>query len=607
MADVRIFMGERFGRFGPIDAEPATPAETARAAAGALRLAWDADRAGLLAVLALTAAGTAAELATLWSGRAALEEVLARRDLRGQFRRLLGLAGLGVVSAGGDGAARAQLDRVALAVRTRAEAAVLDAVEAMELADVEDPEVQDRIQKALDGSSRQGEVLRRALALPQAAAGLAVGVAAAGPGDRALAPLALAGAAAQWAILARTEDPARLYGRRSRHMREAGILRHYLTGPVAAHELRAFGAGAVLRHRHDELATEAARQQQEAGRRNARRAMLSRLAARAASGPAAGRLLLGVANRRTTVPGALSDGIAARRINGGFQRLVGELSGVRRIVAAVADHRDLLAAVPTPATGKGPPRDFGRIVAEGLSFTYRGSTVPVLAGVDLEIARGEVVALVGENGSGKTTLAKLLCCLYRPTAGAIRWDDVDLAACAPAAVREHIAVVFQDFVRYPSLTAAENIGIGLPARIRDSAAIEAAARQAGAHDILAALPEGYDTKLSRGFGGVDLSTGQWQRVALARAFLRDAPLVVLDEPTAALDPRAERDLFETVASLYRSRSALLISHRLSSVRFADRICVLAGGRITETGTHEQLMAGAGVYAELFDMQARAYR
>ena len=134
-----------------------------------------------------------------------------------------------------------------------------------------------------------------------------------------------------------------------------------------------------------------------------------------------------------------------------------------------------------------------------------------------------------------------------------------------------------------------------------------AATSAGAHTAIEALPTGYDTVLSRQFGGVDLSTGQWQRVALARAFLRDAPLVVLDEPTAALDPRAERDLFETVASLYRSRAAVLISHRLSSVRFADRICVLAGGRITETGTHEDLLALGGAYAELFELQARAYR
>jgi ATP-binding cassette subfamily B protein len=182
-----------------------------------------------------------------------------------------------------------------------------------------------------------------------------------------------------------------------------------------------------------------------------------------------------------------------------------------------------------------------------------------------------------------------------------------VADCDPAGVRSRIAIVFQDFVKYPSLTAAENIGIGLPTRMKDRAAIVDAARQAGADKAIESLPKGYETVMSRQFGGADLSMGQWQRVALARAFLRDAPLVVLDEPTAALDPRAERDLFETVATLYHSRSAVLISHRLSSVRFADRICVLAGGRITESGTHEELMTAGGDYAELFDIQARAYR
>ncbi|MFP5318269.1 MAG: ABC transporter ATP-binding protein [Acidimicrobiia bacterium] len=605
MSEVRVIYGG--DRFGPVDGEPATAAEAAQVVRESLRLAWAADRTGVLALAAVTVAATGAELATLSSGRTVLEAVLARRELRAQAPRLARFAVLGAAAAGGEVVGRTLQGRIAEAVRVRAEGNVLAVVATLELADVEDPEVQDRIHKALNGAGRHSEVLRRALAVPQAVAGLTGGVLAAGPGDRALVPLAVGGALAQWAVLGRTNDPARMLGRRPRHMREAMTLRSYLTGTHAAHELRAFGATSLLLERHDQLAVAWMREQREMARGNARRMLVSRLAGRMTGGPAAGRLLTGLATRRTSVSHALTDGLAARRVQGGFQRLVGELSGVRQVASTAADYRSFVDEVAVRANGKGPSPRFERIVAEGLSFTYRGASRPVLSGVDLQIGRGEVVALVGENGSGKTTLAKLLCCLYRPTAGTIRWDDVDLAACDPAAVRAHIAIVFQDFVRYPSLTAAENIGIGLPARMADREAIVAAATRAGAHDIVAALPDGYDTTLSRHFGGVDLSTGQWQRIALARAFLRDAPLVVLDEPTAALDPRAERDLFETVASLYRSRSALLISHRLSSVRFADRICVLAGGRITETGTHDDLLAAGGTYAELFDLQARAYR
>jgi ATP-binding cassette subfamily B protein len=359
--------------------------------------------------------------------------------------------------------------------------------------------------------------------------------------------------------------------------------------------------------RHDRLVRENNEAQLKLSRENARRNLLASLTGRLADAPAAARLVLRVTRKQTSVAEAVTGGLATRTLAGGLNRMVETVNSVCRTAAMVSDVNDFLNEMPAARSGIGPARDFARITVEDLCFTYPGRDEPVLDGVSLEIGRGEVLALVGENGSGKTTLAKLLCSLYQPGKGTIRWDGVDTADCDPAAVRANIAIVFQDFVRYPSLTAAENIGIGLPARMGDRAAVVEAATSAGAHTAIEALPKGYDTVLSRQFGGVDLSTGQWQRVALARAFLRDAPLVVLDEPTAALDPRAERDLFETVAALYRSRAAVLISHRLSSVRFADRICVLAGGRITETGTHEELVALGGAYAELFELQARAYR
>jgi len=226
--------------------------------------------------------------------------------------------------------------------------------------------------------------------------------------------------------------------------------------------------------------------------------------------------------------------------------------------------------------------------------------------VSLSIRTGEIVALVGENGSGKTTLAKLLAGLYGPAAGTITWDGVDINGVDAAQLRTGIAVIFQDFVRF-HLRARDNVGLGRVDAIDDLDGIREAAYQADADGFLSALPNGYETILGPEFeGGSDLSVGQWQRVALGRAFFRRAPFVILDEPTAALDPRAEHDLFERIRALLADRTVLLISHRFSSVRNADRIYVLQSGRVTETGTHEELMGLKGHYAELFQLQAAAY-
>jgi ABC-type multidrug transport system fused ATPase/permease subunit len=252
------------------------------------------------------------------------------------------------------------------------------------------------------------------------------------------------------------------------------------------------------------------------------------------------------------------------------------------------------------------PAGFRRLRVDGVSFTYPGAAAPAVSDVSMEIGAGEIVALVGENGSGKTTLAKLLCRLYLPQGGRVLWDGVDTASVDPEGLRDSVAVIFQDFLHY-ALPAAENIGMGRHQRIDDAEAIRAAAGQAGADDFLARLPQGYDTFLGPEFeGGKELSVGQWQRVALARAFFRDASFIILDEPTAALDARAEHELFESIRTLCRGRSVLLISHRFSSVRSADRIYVLDRGRVVESGSHDQLMDQGGRYAELFTLQASAY-
>jgi ATP-binding cassette subfamily B protein len=273
----------------------------------------------------------------------------------------------------------------------------------------------------------------------------------------------------------------------------------------------------------------------------------------------------------------------------------------------IEDFTSFLDQQPAPVTGLQPaPDSFDRIALRNVTFQYPNADRPAIAGVSIDIGRGQVVALVGENGSGKTTLAKILAGLYHPAAGSICWDDRDIAEVDPASLRDQIAVIFQDFVKY-HFSARDNIALGRTERFDDVDGMLAAAQRAAADEFLASLPRGFDTVLgAEYFGSSDLSIGQWQRLALARAFFRDAPLLILDEPTAALDARSEAALFERIQQLYEGRTVVLISHRLSSVRQADQIYVLEHGRVTESGTHDQLMGAHGTYAEMFTLQANSY-
>ena len=258
--------------------------------------------------------------------------------------------------------------------------------------------------------------------------------------------------------------------------------------------------------------------------------------------------------------------------------------------------------VPRPG-GQPVPRPFRRIEADQVTFRYPGCAEPALREVSIEIAEGEVVALVGENGSGKTTLAKVVAGLYQPESGRLCWDGVPAAEIDGDQLRDQIAVIAQDHANWP-LTAQHNITMGRPL---EEARLSAAAAAAGADSVIGALSHGYRTLLAREFkDGAELSGGQRQRVAVARGFYRSAPLLIMDEPTAALDARAEYALFSSVRAHTRGRSVLIITHRLASVRQADRIYVLHDGRVTEQGGHAELMAAGGRYAELYGLQASQY-
>ncbi len=262
-------------------------------------------------------------------------------------------------------------------------------------------------------------------------------------------------------------------------------------------------------------------------------------------------------------------------------------------------------------TGVSVAREFTQISVDGVSFRYPGMEREVLRDISLTIDKGQVVALVGENGSGKSTLAKLLAGLYSPTSGVVRWDGQDLSTVDESSIHSQVALIPQDAIRWP-FTAATNITIGRFERADDRAAVVEAACRAGVDSILDDLPRGYDSVLSRYFkGGCELSGGQWQAVSIARGIFRDAPLLICDEPTAALDPRAEHRIYQALRDLAHERvgcgrTIILITHRLASARMADRIFVMRSGSIVEEGTHEELMSCGTLYPELFTLQASGY-
>jgi ATP-binding cassette, subfamily B, bacterial len=277
-------------------------------------------------------------------------------------------------------------------------------------------------------------------------------------------------------------------------------------------------------------------------------------------------------------------------------------------LANLYDFLNLKSAVAEPVQPKLLPCPMqSGIVFDQVSFQYASSTRQSLYDINLTIAPGEVIALVGENGSGKTTLVKLLCRLYDPTSGTASIDGINLKDFSTSDLRRQISVIFQDYAKY-NLTALENIWLGNIELPQSVESILSAAQRSGADRVVNSLPEGYETVLGTLFDdGEELSIGQWQKIALARAFLCNSQVIVLDEPTSAMDPKAEYDVFQKFRQLITNQTAILISHRLSTVKMADRIYVMDKGRIIEEGTHEALMRQKGTYANLFEIQAEPYR
>ena len=318
-----------------------------------------------------------------------------------------------------------------------------------------------------------------------------------------------------------------------------------------------------------------------------------------------------------TVTGALTIGSlyflagAILQASTNIQQIFSTLSGVADQALFLTDLLAFFEMQPTirskPDALPAPRPIMRGFEFRNVSFAYPGSSRLILKDLNFTLHTNERVALIGENGQGKTTIVKLITRLYDPTEGQVLLDGIDLREYSLEDLYREIGVIFQDFMRY-EMTAHENVAVGRIEEIEDIEAVEAAARKSLAEEVVAKLPGKYEQMLGRRFeNGVDLSGGEWQKLALARAYLRDAQLLVLDEPTAALDARSEYEVFERFAELTEGKMALFISHRFSTVRMADRIVVLAEGQIAEDGSHEQLMALGGSYAAMFEMQAASYR
>jgi ATP-binding cassette subfamily B protein len=415
-------------------------------------------------------------------------------------------------------------------------------------------------------------------------------------------------------VVVRARHAGRMYRwqrQRTPAERRARYFNWMLTTDVHAKEVRLFDLGETFRRRFRDLRQQLRRERLDIASRRS----LAELATQGSGTLAVYGSYAFIAYR--TVQGAITLGDlvmfyqAFQRGQAFLRELLSGLAGLYEdglFLSNLYEFLDLKRTVAEPPHPKLVPRPMKTgIVFDRVSFQYPTSTRKVLQDITLTIRPGEVVALVGENGSGKTTLIKLLCRLYDPTSGIITFDGIDLRQFQTVMLRRQISVIFQDYARY-HLTARDNIWFGSidlpPAQER----IVAAARHTGADDVISGLPHGYETILGKWFeNGEDLSIGEWQKVALARAFLRDAQIIVLDEPTSAMDAKAEYEVFKKFRQLAEGRAAILISHRLSTVRMADCIYVLKHGKIVERGTHDELVRRGGTYATLFETQAQPYR
>ena len=578
----------------------------------AIRLAWQADRRDTVVTIGLNLVSGVltgfALLATTGVLEALFTEGPTPQRVRAALPSIILVAGAVAGRAGLQAAAGWAQARLHPQVDRMVEIRLLDLTTRVELAAFDDAAFYDAMQRARDrGLYSAPQVVTNVLNCVTGVAGIvsaALVLAVLQP--ILLVLLLLAELPGGWAAVRSARIGYITNFALADSTRRKWILSDLMADRHTAAEMRSFTLRHFMLARVARLAAYARDAQLKAAGRQAR----TRVTAQAAGGIATAGVYtaLGILLAVGAIPLAVA-GTAVLAIRSAQASLTTLLYSVNQCYEEGLYFSDYLAfceeaarRIPPPGT-KPVPAAFDRITADRVTFTYPGAARSALTEVSAEIRQGEVVALVGENGSGKTTLAKVLAGLYRPDSGAVYWDGTAVVDVDPEPLRELIAVIAQDHANWP-LTVRHNIVMG---RTADPGRLAQASAASGANSVIAALPCGYATLLARHFkNGAELSGGQWQRIAAARGFYRSAPLLIMDEPTAALDARAEYALFTSIPKHAEHRSVLLITHRLASVRHADRIYVLHEGRVIEEGTHPDLLALGGLYAELFSLQASQY-
>ncbi len=592
--------------------EPAHRKGRAHSVVGAVEVVYAAARGSFIAAVALFAVASLGMVALLFIGNRLLQELISSGSAGSFSGRVWGLVAAaliigGVVSFAGSAAAGMHRLLVERVIRYYGEI-TLRVAASVPLREFDSPEFHDRMQRA---KSNQMAPMLLALAVPSllgasiGVVGVAIGLATVSPW---LVGVTLIGCLPLW-FVGRNNGESMYsfsFGDTPNDRMRSNIER-VVNDRRSAPEVRAFSLAGFLLGRWSRLYDE---------RISGIRSLVSRFVRRSALGSAVGTLVIAgvfaavfalVSRGTLSIGAAATASVAVLLLANRGQQAATNLAQMLEqglYVDDLLELRELASAVD--ATPVVSVRPFARLAVDDVTFNYPSAARPALEGVSFDIAAGEVIAVVGRNGSGKTTLAKLLCGLYEPSAGSISWDGRPIGSLTRDGGLSEVGAVFQDFGRY-WFSAADNIAVGDVSRLDDRAGIEQAAERAGASEFIGGLPAALDTPLAVEVdGGVDISGGQWQRIAIARVLFRDASFVVLDEPTAALDAEAEAELFETIEGLREGRTVVIISHRFSTVRSADRILVLHDGRLVEQGRHEVLMREGGRYAHMYNLQAETY-